>query len=330
MKKKLDYEELPELVKNFLIFMQTVKNRSDNTISEYYYDLKNLFRYLVIYKSGTDPLEIDLDTVDVSNIQINFIKTITTENFYSYLKYLDDLYKNKTRKNLKPTSRARKTASIKSFFNFLSNNKKLLDVNPVIGLETPQLERRLPKYLTLDEATSLLHSVKFNEQKFGERDLCILTLFLNCGLRLGELISIDIKDIKDNRLNIIGKGNKERMIHLNAACLSSISKYISVRRKDIIDKEALFISERGTRIGRRAVEYIVKKYISLAGLDPTKFTPHKLRHTAATLMHKYGNVDIRTLQQVLGHETIATTQIYTHIDSDEVKKAIDNNPLNKI
>ena len=232
MKKKLDYEQLPKLVKLFLEFMQTVKNRSDNTISEYYYDLKNLFRYLLIYKSGTDPLEIDLDTVDVSNVDLGFIKTITTHDFYSYLKYLDDLYKTKTRKNLKPTSRARKTASIKSFFNFLTNNEKLLEKNPVIGLETPQLEKRLPKYLTLEEATSLLHSVKFNEQKFGERDLCILTLFLNCGLRLGELISINIKDIKDNRLNVIGKGNKERMIHLNAACLSSISKYISVRNND--------------------------------------------------------------------------------------------------
>ena len=332
MKKKLDYQELPKLVKLFLEFMQTVKNRSDNTIYEYYYDLKNLFRYLVIYKAGNNPLEIDLDTVDVSNVELEFIKTITTHDFYSYLKYLDDLYKTKTRRNLKPTSRARKTASIKSFFNFLTNNEKLLDKNPVIGLETPQLEKRLPKYLTLDEATSLLHSVKFNEQKFGQRDLCILTLFLNCGLRLGELISIDIKDIKDNRLTVIGKGDKERMIHLNSSCLSSISKYISVRNTDgkVVDKDALFISDRGTRIGRRMVEYIVKKYIELSGLDPTKYTPHKLRHTAATLMHKYGKVDIRTLQQVLGHETIATTQIYTHIDSDEVKTAIDNNPLNRV
>ena len=332
MKKKLDYAELPILVKSFLEFMQTVKNRSDNTISEYYYDLKNLFRFLVIYKAGHDPLEIDLVTVDVSNIEIEFIRTIQTNDFYSYLKYLDDLYKTKTKKNLKPTSRARKTATIKSFFNYLTNNEKLLNVNPVIGLETPQLEKRIPKYLTLDEATSLLRSVKFNEQKFGERDLCILTLFLNCGLRLGELISIDIKDIKDDTITVIGKGDKERMIHLNSACLSSISKYIAVRNKDDIvkDRNALFISERGERIGRRMVEYIVKKYIELSGLDPKKYTPHKLRHTAATLMHKYGNVDIRTLQQVLGHETIATTQIYTHIDSEDVKNAIDNNPLNEI
>ncbi len=329
--KNIDYTEVPKLVENFLKFQKNIKNRSDNTIKEYYYDLRNLFRFLVIYKSNNiDPLEIDLDTVDISKLEIDFISEIETDDFYSYLDYLNKFYKSKTKTDLKPTSRARKTATIKSFYNYLANNKKVLKNNPVVGLETPQLEKRIPKYLTLEEATSLLHSVKFNEEKFGQRDLCILTLFLNCGLRLGELINIDFKDIKDSKLTVIGKGNKERMIHLNKACNTALERYIAVRPKDVVERDALFISERGTRIGRRMVEYIVKKYIKLAGLDPKKFTPHKLRHTAATLMHKYGNVDIRALQQVLGHETIATTQIYTHIDSDEVRNAIDSNPLNNL
>jgi integrase/recombinase XerD len=325
----MTYEDVPKLVNEFLEYMETMRNRSENTIKEYHYDLRQTFRFLKLFKSN---LEItDLENVNISDLDLKFFKSIETDNFYSYLKFLNTEYKLKTKKDLKSASRARKVASIKSFFNYLANNKKVLDINPVIGLETPQLEKRVPKYLTLEESTSLLSSVKFNEQKFGERDYCILTIFLNCGLRLSELVNIDFKDIKDDKLSIIGKGNKERIIHLNNACLSSISKYISVRPKDNVkDRNALFLSERGERIGRRMVELIVKKYVTLAGLDSNKFSPHKLRHTAATLMHKYGHVDIRALQQVLGHETIATTQIYTHIDSEQVRDAIDNNPLNNI
>lgn len=323
------YDDVPDLINEFLEFMATMKNRSPNTIKEYHYDLRNTFRYLKQFKNNLDIN--NLNSVDITDLKLDFFKSIETENFYSYLYYLNKQYEIKTKHILRPTSRARKVASIKSFYNYLANNKKKLEINPVIGLETPQLESRIPKYLTLDESTSLLHSVKFNEQKFGQRDYCILTLFLNCGLRLSELINIDIKHIKGDKLSIIGKGNKERMIHLNKACLSSIDTYIAVRPKENLkDREALFLSEHKERIGRRMVEYIVKKYIQLSGLDPKKFSPHKLRHTAATLMHKYGNVDIRALQQVLGHETIATTQIYTHIDSDQVRDAIDSNPLNNI
>ncbi|MEG1705750.1 MAG: tyrosine recombinase XerC [Clostridia bacterium] len=324
----MKYLDVPILVNDFLEFMSAVKNRSPNTIKEYHYDLRNTFRYLKqnISNQQTD----DLENINITDLNLDFFKLINKNNIYSYLNYLDLQYQLKTKHVLKPNSRARKVASIRSFYNYLVNNVNLKE-NPVIGLETPQLDRRIPKYLTLEESTSLLHSVKFNEQKFGERDYCILTLFLNCGLRLSELININFKDMKDDKLSIIGKGNKERIVHLNKACLSSIDIYVAVRKKDNIkDREALFLSERGERIGRRMVECIVKKYIELAGLDSRKYSPHKLRHTAATLMHKYGNVDIRALQQVLGHETIATTQIYTHIDSDQVRDAIDSNPLNNI
>lgn len=325
----MKYTDVPKLVSEFLEYMEVMRNRSINTVKEYHYDLRHVFKYLKCYKQN-----IDLDKLEETNIidlDLQFFKSIETQDFYSYLKFLNDDYKLRTRKELKSTSRARKVASIKSFYNYLANNRKLLDKNPVVGLETPKLEKRLPKYLNLEEATSLLSSVKFNEQKFGRRDFCILTLFLNCGLRLSELVNINFKDIKDDKLTIIGKGNKERVVHLNKACLSAIDGYLKERKNNsIIDKDALFVSERGTRISQRMVELIVKKYIALAGLDTRKYSPHKLRHTAATLMHKYGHVDIRALQQVLGHETIATTQIYTHVDSEEVKNAIDNNPLNNI
>ncbi len=323
------YDDVPKLVNEFLEYMEVMRNRSNNTVKEYHYDLRSVFRYLKNYKSNL-PLD-NIDNINIIDLDIDFFKSIEIQDFYSYLKYLNDDYKLRTHKDLKSTSRARKIASIKSFYNYLANNRKLLDKNPVVGLETPKLEKRLPKYLTLEESTSLLSSVKFNEQKFGKRDYCILTLFLNCGLRLSELININFKDIKDDRLSIIGKGNKERVVHLNKACLNALNNYIADRKKDgVKDRDALFISERGTRISRRMVELLVKKYVALAGLETRKFSPHKLRHTAATLMHKYGNVDIRALQQVLGHETIATTQIYTHIDDEQVKTAIDSNPLNNI
>ncbi len=328
----MKYDDVPELVDNFLEYMKIIKNRSDNTIKEYHYDLRNVCSFLKLYSQNKNVNEIkSLDNVYIIDLDLNFFKSIETTYFYNYLTYLDNNYKLQTGKNLKSTTRARKISAIKSFYNYLSNNLKLLDKNPTIGLDSPKLERRLPKYLTLEESSSLLRSVKFNEQKFGKRDFCILTLFLNCGLRLSELVNINIRDIKDDKLTVIGKGDKERSIHLNNACLSSIRLYMEVRPKDNLkDRNALFISDRGTRIGRRMVELIVKKYIELSGLDSSKYSPHKLRHTAATLMHKYGNVDIRALQQVLGHESISTTQIYTHVDSDEVKNALDSNPLNNL
>ena len=227
----------------------------------------------------------------------------------------------------KPATRARKIAAIKSFFNYVTFKQKILDKNPAVELETPKLGKRLPKYLSLDESVALLHSIDGKNEK---RDTCIITLFLNCGLRLSELVAINFKDIKGDVLNVIGKGDKERSIYLNESCRKALKEYIAVRPKDVKDHDALFISERGTRIGRRTVEMMVKKYITLAGLDPKKYSPHKLRHTAATLMHKYGGVDIRSLQQILGHESVSTTEIYTHVDSEQVKEALEKNPLNNM
>ena len=315
------FEDVPVLVKDFLEYLVTIKNRSINTVNEYYYDLKNIFKFLKCTKLN---LQMS-DDIILTDITIDFIQKINLSDLHNYLFYIS------TQLNDKSATRARKAATMKSFFKYLCVQRKLLEVNPTSGLETPTIGKRLPKYLNLDESISLLHSVKFNQEKFGKRDLCILTLFLNCGLRLSELVNINMKNIKDTKLTIIGKGNKERVVHLNNACISSISSYLASRDYDkIIDKEALFTSNSGKRIGNRMVELIVKKYVKLAGLDETKFSPHKLRHTAATLMHKHGNVDIKTLQHILGHETIATTQIYTHVDDNDAKKAIDNNPLNKI
>ncbi|MEG0073476.1 MAG: tyrosine recombinase XerC [Clostridia bacterium] len=314
------YDDVPELLREFLLYMSTIKNRSRTTTREYYYDLRHMFKFMVCQ---IDKINFSqLNDVDIKDVDITFIKKIKLINLYDYLGFLTET------KSDKPATRARKVASIKSFFNYLCFKAKLLEVNPAVELETPKLGARIPKYLNLEESLNLLHCV---DGKTKDRDFAILTLFLNCGLRLSELVSININHIKsDNTLIILGKGNKERSIHLNNSCIEAIKDHIASKQKDnITDREALFISSRGTRISKRMVELIVKKYIEQAGLDSRKYSPHKLRHTAATLMHKNG-VDIRALQQVLGHESISTTEIYTHIDSDQIREALDRNPLNSI
>lgn len=318
------YDDVPNYMKEFLSYMQNIKNRSSNTVREYYYDLRDVFRFLKLYKSKVkiDNITPELiNQTDISDLDLEFLRKIDLRDLYEYLNYISNVRLDKS------TTRARKVAALKSFFNFMTFKQKALEKNPTVELETPKLSKRLPKYLTLDESKALLSSIEGKNEK---RDTCIITLFLNCGLRLSELVSINMKDMKNNVLTVVGKGDKERSVYLNNACQRAIAEYISVRPKDVKDHEALFISERGTRIGRRTVEMMVKKYITLAGLDPKKYSPHKLRHTAATLMHKYGNVDIRSLQQILGHESISTTEIYTHIDSEQIKEALESNPLNDI
>lgn len=319
------YEDIPGFVKEFLLYMQNIKNRSKSTIREYHYDLRDVFRFLKLYKIDkvkfNDINDELIEKTDITDLNISFVKKVELTDLYEYLDYLTN------KRSDKPTTRARKIAALKSFFNYETLKAKNLEKNPAVELETPKLGKRLPKYLTLEESVNLLQSI---DGKHDKRDTCIITLFLNCGLRLSELVAINFKDIKDDTLNVIGKGDKERSVHLNNACMKALKEYIAVRPKDVKDHEALFVSERGTRIGRRTVEMMVKKYITLAGLDPDKYSPHKLRHTAATLMHKYGGVDIRSLQQILGHESVATTEIYTHIDSEQVKEAMDKNPLNNM
>ena len=317
--KHPNYDDMPQILQDYLKnYLTVTKNRSPNTVNEYYYDLRDIFQFI---KRDKYNLKIDdYKKIDISDLDLNFFKSVELSDIYDYL----------YDKNTKAISRARKISSIKSLYKYLCDIVKKVDRNPTSGLEAPKLEKRLPKYLNLDESITLLHSI---DGEFKERDFAIITLFLNCGLRLSELVGIDIQHIKGDTLSVIGKGNKERSVHLNKACLDAINDYLRVRPIDKVkgaDRNALFISRKYKRISPRMVEIMVKDYIVQAGLDPKKYTPHKLRHTAATLMHKHGGVDIRTLQQVLGHETIATTQIYTHIDSDEVKSAIDNNPLNKL
>ena len=316
-------EDNPEFLNSFLDYTSTILNKSPNSIKEYNYDLSNFLKFIMIHFKLTN--KEDFKEINISHLSIDIVRKIKLEDIHSYLAYLKNNYRSK------PATLARKVSSIRIFFNYLSKKAHLIDANPAQDLETPKLDKRLPKYLTLDDSRKLLQ-VTSQESRNNKRDYAIITLFLNCGMRLSELVGINIKDIdfSENKLNVIGKGNKERAIYLNKACIDAIKDYLTVRPRDAIkhsDRDALFLSERRERISNRTVQHSVKQELRKAGLDTNKYSVHKLRHTAATLMYKYGNVDIRALQELLGHESIATTEIYTHVDNEQVRNAVESNPL---
>ena len=317
----------PDFINSFLDYSITILNKSPNSIKEYNYDLINFFKFIKIQFKLTD--EKDYSKIDISDLNINDVKKITLEDIHKYISYMA------TELRSKPATRARKVSTLRIFFKYLSQKAKLIDVNPAQNLETPKLGKRMPKYLSLDESKKLLEVAQSDDNRNSERDYAIITLFLNCGMRLSELVNINIKDItfSESKLNVIGKGNKERTIYLNNACISAINEYLLARPKEGIkhdSRDALFLSERRERISNRTVQLIVKKELLKAGLDINKYSVHKLRHTAATLMYQYGNVDIRALQELLGHESISTTEIYTHVDNSQIRNAVENNPLANI
>ncbi len=313
---------LPPAVKDFLVYMETIKGKSKKTIDGYSYDLMLFFKFMKIRRNIV-PENTNFDDIHIGDVDNYFIGTIGLNDLYSFISYTA-----KERNNCN-YARARKVACLRSFFKYLHTKAKIIDSNPALELEPPKIYSRQPIHLTLDESKALLQSVN---GPFKERDYAILMLFLNCGLRLSELVGIDIDDISGDTLRVIGKGNKERTVYLNKACINAINNYLKVRINSGIKenhKKALFISRNKERISPRTVQVIVKKYIKAAGLDSNKYSTHKLRHTAATLMYKYGNVDIRALQQILGHESVATTQIYTHIDDERLRQAMKSNPLSE-
>lgn len=326
----INNKENPEFLNSFLQYSSVILNKSQNSVKEYNYDLSNFFKFMSNHLGLSS--EEDIKETDIHSLDTDFLKKITLEDIHSYLYYLKGTYDSK------PATLARKASTIRVFFSYMTNNKENeLEINPAQNLENPKLDKRQPKYLTLDESKKLLKACESptpnGSNRNTERDFAIITLFLNCGMRLSELVSIDLKDIKfdECKLTVIGKGNKERTIYLNKACMEAINKYLTVRPpKDKIKpkhENALFLSERLERISKRTVQYIVDKELAKAGLDTTKYSTHKLRHTAATLMYQYGNVDIRALQELLGHESISTTEIYTHVANVQVRDAVERNPL---
>lgn len=329
-KLKFDFLEKskhPKRVIEFLNYLENVKGKSINTIKGYSVDLGLFFKFLKVYKGLENNIELEkIEEVEISDLGDNFINDITLSDIYAFLAFLEKVRNNSA------YARARKVATLKSFFKFLNSKIKLIDENPTVELESPKINKRHPVYLTLDQSITVLNSMD-KENKNYYRDYCILTLFLNCGMRLSELCNIEIEKIKGDTLTIIGKGNKERTVYLNEASIVAIENYLKNRNDSKATEEAkkyLFLSSKYRPINKRSVEILVKKHIENAGFKDQKYTPHKLRHTAATLMYKYGNVDIRSLQNILGHENISTTQIYTHVDDETLREAVKTNPLANI
>ncbi len=325
----MDYRsEAPPVLRDFLSYHETIKGHSRATVDEYFLDLRNFFRYLKIER-GLVPRSTELDDISIQDVDLKLIASVTLNDVYDYMAFLSrDKVKNERSHEpeygLMASSRARKIATIRSFYKYLTVKTKQLDVNPVEGLDTPKTTKSLPRYLTLDESRRLLDAVDGVNR---ERDYCIICFFLNCGLRISEIVGLNIGDVRGDSLRVLGKGNKERIVYLNDACQAAIEAYKPVRSLMVGSSvSALFVSNRRQRMGREAVHAMVKKTLLKAGLDPDKYSSHKLRHTAATLMLQNG-VDVRTLQEVLGHEHLNTTQIYTHVDNSELRVAAQANPL---
>lgn len=317
--------DLPESVLDFLTYLETIKNKSSNTIDAYKKDLTVFFRFMLLYK-GCVKEDIEFEEIDISSVDDDFLRNIKLRDLYAFMSFTEKYRENSS------YARARKVATLKSFFKFLQGKAKIIDENPTAELESPKINKRHPVYLTLNQSIHLLESLDSKDKNYY-RDYCILTLFLNCGMRLSELCNIQTTKIKNDTLTIIGKGNKERTVYLNDACLKAINDYLKVRDDSKAlpyDKTFLFLSSRNRPINQRTVEIMIKKHITNAGFTDDKYTPHKLRHTAATLMYKYGNVDIRSLQSILGHTNISTTQIYTHVDDETLREAVKSNPLSKL
>ena len=326
----IDRQKNPDYLNSFLDYSTTILNKSPNSVKEYNYDLNTFLKFIKIHFNLTK--EQDFSKIEIQDISIDTIKKIKLDDIHAFLAYLTSEYRSKA------ATRARKVSTIRIFFNYLSNKAGLIEINPAQNLETPKLDKRLPKYLSLDDSKKLLNVASNEDNRNSLRDYAIITLFLNCGIRLSELVGINLNDLdfSECKLNVIGKGNKERTIYLNKACMKALADYISVRPKEGIkhdkknSEKALFLSERRERISNRTVQHIVTKELELAGLDTRKYSVHKLRHTAATLMYQYGNVDIRALQELLGHESISTTEIYTHVSNEQVRDAVEKNPLSTL
>ena len=319
-------ENNPDYLNGFLDYMVTIQNKSPNTVKEYNYDLATFLKFLKIHFNMTE--ETEFENISYNDVTLDTIKKVKLDDLHAFLAYLT------TNFNSKAATRSRKVSSLRMFFNYLCM-KNIIEINPSQNLETPKLDRRLPKYLTLEQSKKLLNISSNEDKRNTERDHAITTLFLNCGMRLAELVGINIKDInfEENQMTVIGKGNKERTIYLNKACIKAINEYMLVRPKEGVKKDsknsdkALFLSERRQRISRRTVQEIIYTELKEAGIDSQKYSVHKLRHTAATLMYQYGGVDIRALQELLGHESISTTEIYTHVSNEQVRNAVESNPL---
>ncbi len=327
MRYAVQLNTLPSLVREFASYKSAIQNASEKTISEYLLDLRTFFRFLLARDKKINPDSPEFENIDISKVDLDYIKNITQEDIYEFLMYADGV-----RGNME-AAKSRKLSAIKGFFKYLTVKRMMLEENPAANIESPKRKQALPKYLSLEESIELLNAIKNDsESKTKIRDFAIVTLFLNCGMRLSELVGININDVDKylRSLSVTGKGNKQRIVYLNDACREALGDYMTERLSEKHLKNnnpALFLSSREQRISVKTVQWLVYKYLDIAGLESKHYSVHKLRHTAATLMYQTGNVDVRVLKDILGHEQLNTTQIYTHVSNRSMEEAMQKNPL---
>lgn len=329
----MDYiKEAPPVLREYLVYLETILGRSKNTVNEYYLDLRTFFRFLLKKRGQVSPPELPFDQISIDSVDLEMLRSVTRADILDFLVFAA---RERPKYHTSPgttygndlKARARKTSALRGLYKYYCSKMQLIEENPTLSLDTPHSRKELPKYLTLKESIALLEAVDGANR---ERDYCIITLFLNCGMRVSEMVQIDLQDISEDRLRLLGKGNKERIVYLNQACLNAIQDYLPHRiTPNASSRNALFISRRGNRMDVQTVKAMVNKYLKAAGLSQKHCSVHKLRHTAATLMYQNG-VDVRTLKEVLGHESLETTQIYTHVVDQNLRDAADANPLNQL
>lgn len=319
---KSKLKEYPDFLNEFWFNLVVAKGKSERTVEGYLIDIRTFLRYLIYMDSDE---EIDFDKISIKNFDVNRLDNVSLQKIYEYIYFLQEERKN----NAKTISR--KISSLKSLYKYLTNIAMTVQNDPTTNLELPKLKKSLPKYLTLEQSQDLLASAE-DDGSYSARDYCIITLFLNCGMRLSELVGLNLSDINftENKMKLLGKGNKERYIYFNNACRESLLEYINSRENSVQDPDAVFLSRKNRRISRRRVEQIIDNHLRKIGLSGQGYSVHKLRHTAATLMYQHGHVDTLTLKEILGHKSIATTEIYTHLTSDILKNAAESSPLANI
>ena len=327
MNYSVPLDTLPSLVREFASYKAAIQNASEKTISEYLLDLRTFFRFLVARDKKISPDSDEFERIVIKDIDLEYIKNITTEDIYEFLMYTDNIRGNMA------AAKSRKLSAIKGLFKYLCTKRMMLEDNPAIDIEAPKRKQSLPKFLSLEESLELLNAVKNDkESKTTVRDYAIITLFLNCGMRVSELVGINLEDVdtKFRSLTVTGKGNKQRIIYLNEACRLALADHVQERlgeQHNACMSHALFLSSREQRISVKTVQWMVYKYLDMAGLESKHYSVHKLRHTAATLMYQTGDVDVRVLKDILGHEQLNTTQIYTHVSNRSMEEAMEKNPL---
>lgn len=316
--------ECPYYLNDFFTYQRVVRLKSERTIESYYVDLRLFLRYLKV-KHGVVPQDTPFKFIDIADVPLEYIKSFTKLDTLQYLNYVASVRGNTAK------TRHRKLASLRMFFKCLYRDLNIIDSDPTKDVDYPKMHEHLPKFLTLDESVNLLENMN-TDDPFYLRDYCIITLFINCGMRLSELVGLNMQDINldERSMRLLGKGNKERIIHINDACADAIVSYLPTRKESETERNALFLSKQGNRISNRRVEQVVENALKDSNLDNRGLSTHKLRHTAATLMYQHGNVDTLVLKEILGHKSISTTEIYTHISNDTLKEAMDASPLANI